>query len=132
MGMYGPMTREKKDWFPTRLLCKRFNVQPPKHVQPSADEERGIGREAPPDLVGRREIDRMMIEAGNANGIREPEIKKEDVDDDVHLGNVIIKDEERETQIVVDAERNEALEGQKAGEAVFKAIFGDDDSDEDY
>jgi G patch domain-containing protein 1 len=33
-------------------------------------------------------------------------------------------------EIVVDAEKNEALEGQRAGEAVFKAIFGDD-SDED-
>ncbi|KAI9642279.1 hypothetical protein NHQ30_009081 [Ciborinia camelliae] len=131
MGMYGPMTRERKDWFPTRLLCKRFNVQPPKHVQPSADEDRG--REAPPDLVGRREIDRMMIEAGNGNGngSREPKIKKEEMDVDVNLGNVIIKDESREGQMVVDAERNEALEGQRAGDAVFKAIFGDDSEDDD-
>ncbi|KAI6974959.1 hypothetical protein KC355_g11456, partial [Hortaea werneckii] len=31
----------------------------------------------------------------------------------------------------VDVEKNEALEGQKAGEAVFKAIFGSDDEDDD-
>ncbi|KAB8299164.1 hypothetical protein EYC80_001267 [Monilinia laxa] len=131
MGMYGPMTRERKDWFPTRLLCKRFNVQPPKHIQPSADEARGTGREAPPDLVGRREIDRMMIEAGTASGVREAEIKKEDVDVDVQLGDVIVKEEERGKQAVIDAERNEALEGQRAGEAVFKAIFGDGDIEEE-
>ena len=38
---------------------------------------------------------------------------------------------EKEKEVVVDAERNEALEGQKAGEAVFRAIFGDDSDDED-
>lgn len=132
MGMYGPMTRERKDWFPTRLLCKRFNVQPPKHVQPSADQERGTGREAPPDLVGRREIDRMMIEAGNGSGLREAEINKEEMDIGVDLGNTILEDEleERNEQVVVDAERNDAIEGHRAGDAVFKAIFGDD-SDED-
>jgi len=37
---------------------------------------------------------------------------------------------ERPKEVVVDAERNDALEGQKAGEAVFKAIFGDDSDDE--
>ncbi|ESZ99605.1 hypothetical protein SBOR_0016 [Sclerotinia borealis F-4128] len=148
LGMYGPMTRERKDWFPSRLLCKRFNVQPPKNVQPSADEKRGMGggmgREAPSDLVGKREIDRMMIEAGNGNGngngmeFQEPEIKKEEMDIDVDLNHenenedVTTKDRrDGQAIVLVDAERNEALEGQRAGDAVFKAIFGDDDSEED-
>ena len=40
--------------------------------------------------------------------------------------------EERETAAVVDVERNEALEGERPGDAVFRAIFGsDDDEDED-
>lgn len=121
MGLYGPMTRQRKDWFPTRLLCKRFNVQPPKHVQPSADE----GREAPPDLVGKRDIDRMMIEAGN--GGRDTEIKKEEIDVD----DVMVKDDEKQGQVVVDAERNDALEGNRASDAVFKAVFGDDSEDEE-
>jgi G patch domain-containing protein 1 len=34
-------------------------------------------------------------------------------------------------EVVVEPERNEALEGKRAGEAVFKAIFGDDSDDED-
>ena len=31
----------------------------------------------------------------------------------------------------VDVERNEALEAQRAGEEVFKAIFGSDDEDDE-
>jgi G patch domain-containing protein 1 len=38
---------------------------------------------------------------------------------------------EKKEEVVVDAERNEALEGQRAGEAVFKAIFGDDSDDDE-
>ncbi|KAI0395526.1 DUF1604-domain-containing protein [Xylariaceae sp. FL0594] len=34
LGMYGAMTRSVRDFYPTRLLCKRFNVPPPAHVQP--------------------------------------------------------------------------------------------------
>ncbi|KAK1463783.1 hypothetical protein CCUS01_08197 [Colletotrichum cuscutae] len=37
MGMYGRMTRLTADFFPTRLLCKRFNVRPPAHSQPDSD-----------------------------------------------------------------------------------------------
>jgi G patch domain-containing protein 1 len=38
---------------------------------------------------------------------------------------------EKPEEVFVDADRNEALEGQRAGEAVFKAIFGDDSDDDD-
>ncbi|KAF4780630.1 hypothetical protein HER10_EVM0000143 [Colletotrichum scovillei] len=37
MGMYGRMTRLTADFFPTRLLCKRFNVRPPAHSRPDSD-----------------------------------------------------------------------------------------------
>ncbi|ROT34927.1 hypothetical protein SODALDRAFT_337617 [Sodiomyces alkalinus F11] len=33
LGMFGNMTRSVQDFYPTRLLCKRFNVRPPEHVQ---------------------------------------------------------------------------------------------------
>ncbi|KAI1121273.1 hypothetical protein F5Y10DRAFT_256663 [Nemania abortiva] len=41
LGMYGAMTRTVTDFYPTRLLCKRFNVRPPAHVQPDAEMETG-------------------------------------------------------------------------------------------
>ncbi|RYP76491.1 hypothetical protein DL771_001725 [Monosporascus sp. 5C6A] len=37
-GMYGAMTRSVADFYPSRLLCKRFNVRPPAHVQ-AADRD---------------------------------------------------------------------------------------------
>jgi G patch domain-containing protein 1 len=30
LGMYGPLTREIRDWPPARLLCKRFGVKDPR------------------------------------------------------------------------------------------------------
>ncbi|KAJ4293863.1 hypothetical protein N0V88_005377 [Collariella sp. IMI 366227] len=86
LGMFGPMTRTVTDFYPTRLLCKRFNVKPPEHISPD---------EVPPAGPGQG---RALLAA--------PE------------------------KVEVDATRNEALEGNRAGEDVFKAIFGDSD-DED-
>jgi len=46
-------------------------------------------------------------------------------------------DQDGKTQVLVtrnatvDVEKNEALEGERAGEAVFKAVFGSDSEDED-
>jgi G patch domain-containing protein 1 len=120
LGMYGPMTRTSVDWYPTRLLCKRFNVQPPKHVQPGTTEHEDAPRQQrTEDLVGKSAIDTMMREAGGQ--MWEDKVKSTE-----EVVEPVVKREE----IVVDAEKNEALEGQRAGEAVFKAIFGDD-SDED-
>ncbi|KAM0341861.1 hypothetical protein ACHAPU_009797 [Fusarium lateritium] len=42
VGMYGKMTRTSEDFYPTRLLCKRFNVRPPAHTQPEAEVETGF------------------------------------------------------------------------------------------
>ena len=125
LGMYGPLTRSSRDWYPTRLLCKRFNVKPPAHVQPGATEHADEGpapRNVAPDLVSKSAIDDMMKEApqyGN-DGVREIPAEPASVFVPVDIPK----------EAIVDADRNEALEGQRAGEAVFKAIFGDD-SDED-
>jgi G patch domain-containing protein 1 len=124
LGMYGPMTRSSQDWYPTRLLCKRFNVKPPAHVQPGATEhdEGPAPRNMAPDLVSKAAIDDMMKESFQyRNDTRETKTSEP-----VAPAAPVEKPQE----IVVDADRNEALEGQRAGEAVFKAIFGDD-SDED-
>ncbi|RYP81840.1 hypothetical protein DL770_005795 [Monosporascus sp. CRB-9-2] len=44
-GMYGAMTRSVADFYPSRLLCKRFNVRPPAHVQAAGrDGDAGAGR----------------------------------------------------------------------------------------
>ena len=121
LGMYGPLTRSSTDWYPTRLLCKRFNVKPPAHVQPGATEHEDGGSEPrmAPDLVSKAMMQDIMIHSGGFNQQMD-RAKKEP--------GAVVKVEPKE--IVVDAERNEALEGQRAGEAVFKAIFGVDSDDD--
>jgi G patch domain-containing protein 1 len=124
LGMYGPMTRSSQDWYPTRLLCKRFNIKPPAHVQPGATEhDEGVpARNIAPDLVSKTAIDNMMRQSGGFNpnwSESATEIKAAEP-----------APVEKREEVVVDAETNEALEGQRAGEAIFKAIFGDDSDDD--
>ena len=94
-------------------------------MQPGATEHADEGpapRNVAPDLVSKSAIDDMMKEApqyGN-DGVREIPAEPASVFVPVDIPK----------EAIVDADRNEALEGQRAGEAVFKAIFGDD-SDED-
>ena len=133
LGMYGPMTRSSRDWHPTRLLCKRFNIKPPSNVQPGAtehSEENGYTPTAPPDLVGKHDVDRMMREANWEA------MSTQRHDDTLSAETIIIPDlsiasgGEAKKEEIVDAERNDALEGKRAGDAVFKAIFGDDSDDD--
>ena len=122
VGMYGPLTRSTKEFFPTRLLCKRFNVRPPAHVQVDPDaakaggaEDGGVSVALPQkrlELVGKREMEELVRERG-VRGIGE--------------GGAAVS---MRAEIVVDPERNETLEGERPGEEVFRAIFGSDSEDE--
>lgn len=137
LGMYGTMTRDIKEFYPTRLLCKRFNIRPPAHVQVDPGHElptnaafNSLGKgdrkshsEALPqrrlELVGQRDMDDLMRERnvsgfegeGGGGGRQESEKMVQE-------------------QVVVDPERNEALEKERPGEEVFRAIFGSDNEDE--
>jgi G patch domain-containing protein 1 len=116
MGMYGPLTRSTQDFFPSRLLCKRFGVKPPVHVgvDPSGQEGGVVDVSKRLDVVSQASLDQMVREA--RWNVPSPAGKAANAD-------VAAGGEEEE----VDVERNEAIEGQRAGEAVFKAIFGDED-----
>lgn len=120
MGMYGPMTRTSTTWYPTRLLCKRFNIQPPAHVQPGSTEhgDEPASRNTAPELVSQSAINSMMAGEQLWKDKEEPQKVVPEVVPEV------------KQEIEVDADKNEALEGQRAGEAVFKAIFGDDSDDD--
>ncbi|CAG8983647.1 hypothetical protein HYALB_00004078 [Hymenoscyphus albidus] len=127
MGMYGPMTRSTRDWLPTRLLCKRMGVQPPRNVQPGATEhDEGPLRNPAPDLVSKSKVEEMMMHGGrnwrdeSGSGVGSREVEMQDVPSVTTV---------KET--VIDTEKNEALEGERAGEAVFRAIFGEDSEDEE-
>lgn len=104
MGMFGRLTRSVADFYPSRLLCKRFNVRPPAHVQGEA---------------GRQEASRGQEEAQpvSLKALPEPETRPEASE---------VKPEVEE----VDPGRNDAVEATAAHEKVLAAIFGDDSDDD--
>ncbi|KAK4507709.1 hypothetical protein PRZ48_001444 [Zasmidium cellare] len=127
MGMYGPMTRSRQPFYPTRLLCKRFNVKPPPDVAAgSAAEAEGemVDETRRLDIVSQSSIDRMMQEA---NFNKPPGFVSGGTEGGTEGVTANYK---REEPAEVNVEKNDALEGKRAGEEVFKAIFGSDDEDE--
>ncbi|KAK5722310.1 hypothetical protein LTR15_005539 [Elasticomyces elasticus] len=147
LGLFGPLTRMRVGWAPTRLLCKRFNVRPPAGVDPGEGPggegaAGGAGTDTRLELVGKASLDRMMREANWGGKPTATGVGGAFVGGGVEGGFVAggleggsgevseIKVEREKIGEVVDGEVNEALEGRKAGEAVFRAIFGDS-SDED-
>lgn len=114
MGMYGHMTRSVRDFYPTRLLCKRFAVKPPAHVQAEAD------------------VDATVAQRPAGNTPRSEMIQ----DISVKAPTTAPSDQKAQPtgpwkqEVVIDSSRNEALEANRAGEEVFKAIFGDSSDEE--
>ena len=149
VGMYGPLTRSMENFYPTRLLCKRFNIKPPAHVQVDPGEgppgfdtgqnERGGGSNAASqthstalpqkrlELVGKRDMDELRMNSGLGMRSLEQDVGiKEEGEGGGNEGGAKRRDE----AVLVDPERNEALEKERPGEAVFRAIFGSDSEDE--
>ena len=135
VGMYGPLTRSVENFYPTRLLCKRFNVQPPAHVQvdpgkapPGSDAGGNAGSSTALsqkrlELVGKKDMDELRMSGGGARGSVQSSVANE--------GNAGYEAGQSEAgAVVVDPDRNEALEQERPGEAVFKAIFGSDSEDD--
>ncbi|KAI0429104.1 hypothetical protein F5Y09DRAFT_269997 [Xylaria sp. FL1042] len=151
LGMYGAMTRTVTDFYPTRLLCKRFNVRPPAHVQPDADMETGNNKSSSATSgmgtgalfsEGAVTLDELMKQAqaaasleGNNNRNSNSTADRDTRMDD-NQGLIIQEHRPENAQVhgapaVVKADVNEALEGKRAQEEVLKAIFGDSSDEED-
>ena len=108
INMYGYLTRSTTEFFPTRLLCKRFNVKDP-HPVGAAEEE------------NKETVDTSLI---NVEAVQE--LKREART----TGAYELATIETHEQVEVHADRNEVLEGERAGEQVFKSIFGEDSDEE--
>lgn len=127
VGMYGPLTRSKHLFYPTRLLCKRFGVKPPASTGVDAGEAAaggaGDGKEGrgASGLVSKAALDKMMMHAGQ----NLPKFASAGTEGGSGSGGdegiaAAAKPEERAR---VDAETNEALEGERPDEDVFKSVF---------
>ncbi|KAI2607999.1 DUF1604-domain-containing protein [Hypoxylon sp. NC1633] len=139
MGMYGAMTRDTTTFFPTRLLCKRFNVRPPAHVQPDQAQE---GQPPPPPRgaatytgfsEGAVTLDELLRQAQAQSGTRDSgdAAAADAIVARPQLAQVQTQAQQNKEAVVVDAEVNEALEGKSAQEDVLRAVFGDSSDDED-
>ncbi|KAL2136452.1 hypothetical protein VTI74DRAFT_3685 [Chaetomium olivicolor] len=132
LGMFGPMTRSVTDFYPTRLLCKRFNVKPPEHVQPdnyppaAPGSARGTHGAASQfgtyQDYGPSHQEPLALEFGftPASSRGTPNLRE---------GEEVSRPAPVPEKVVIDVSRNQALEGKRAGEDVFKAIFGDSDDE---
>lgn len=122
IGMFGPLTRSTISFYPTRLLCKRFNIKPPAHVHMDPGDHLtggtggpvGTPRATKSSLVSQETMDQLLLESGIAMS-------------DKQISTPVPE----QKPVVIEPERNEALEGERPGEAVFKAIFGSDSEDAD-
>ena len=114
MGMFGNMTRSVRDFYPTRLLCKRFNVKPPVHLQPEVEPE------APPEP--RQTGPRLAIELRPSTPSADKVAKEPD-------SSAPAPAESQVEEAEVNPERNDAVEGKAAHAEVLRAIFGDSDSE---
>ncbi|KAL4917649.1 hypothetical protein BDW62DRAFT_183571 [Aspergillus aurantiobrunneus] len=137
IGMFGPMTRTTISFYPTRLLCKRFNVKPPSHVQVDPGERSGVSSSSagrfqsagyqtdtrPRELLSQDVINQLMLEGGGGGALTP---SRGDSASAMHAAPTA-----KQEPVVIETDRNEALEGERPGEAVFKAIFGSDDEDEE-
>lgn len=110
MNMYGRLTRTITDFYPTRLLCKRFNVKDPHPVPTEEDEKKEV-------------VDTTLINAEKVQELRR-EARA------VNLGTYDLAPVESSEPAEIQPDRNEVLEGERAGEEVFKSIFGDESDDE--
>src|SRR5579859_1746463 len=110
INMYGYLTRTTPEFYPTRLLCKRFNVKDP-HPVPAGEEE------------NKAAVDTSLV---NAEAVKE--LKREARG--VASGTYDLASVEVDIPVEVHPDRNEVLEGERVGEEIFKSIFGEDSDEE--
>ena len=145
LGMFGLLTRSMKEWHPTRLLCKRFNVKPPAHVDPGgapsgfegapgAAEQQTHSSALPQkrlELVGKEEINAMMREANFGRMATSEKFNTAAVGDSPsETPGDQVSAARKQEPLVIDPERNEALEKARPDEEIFKAVFGSDSEEE--
>lgn len=121
IGMFGPMTRTRVQFYPTRLLCKRFNVKAPAHADPGNGPtgDSGVVADSRLDVVSQNKMDQMMRETWS-------QPTNASAENNVTSAEPV----QPQAKPQVNVEVNEAIEAERPGDAVFKAIFGSESEDE--
>jgi G patch domain-containing protein 1 len=125
MGMFGTMTRSEEDFYPTRLLCKRFNVKAPAHSQPDGESESGAKAKVDPGMS----FERSVVSTQTASPAPTGEAAGLAVRAAIEAPPPAPQPGAVETKLEVNPDENEAVEGKTAHAEVLRAIFGDSDSE---
>ncbi|PHH65965.1 hypothetical protein CDD81_913 [Ophiocordyceps australis] len=128
MGMFGHLTRSIADFYPTRLLCKRFNVRPPAHARPDNMPDGRETKRAPGCMSHPVRYDAPPPSPPRYDGAPDQTWGHGKSDDDVAHGltRVPVAPEQAVVE-AIDAEHNEAVEAAAANADVLEAIFGESD-----
>ena len=126
MGMFGPMTRSVENFFPSRLVCKRFNVQPPENAMDGSDILTSSARR------GRSSQFHAYEYEPRASATQPLIIKNEAHGEEAESAHHVALDSDRSKRMVsTDPGTNDALEKERPGQDVFRAVFGSDDEEGD-
>jgi G patch domain-containing protein 1 len=132
MGMFGPLTRSVKNFYPTRLLCKRFNVKPPAHVQ--LDPGNGSRPSAVVPVTSSSRFQSAGYQMQPSGDVEKGGPKVADQKLLESSGYVTFKSSTSTlpaaSAMTIDLGRNDALEVERPSDEVFKAIFGSEDEDD--
>lgn len=138
MKMFGQLTRTTKPFYPSRLVCKRFNVKNP-HPDQQADDAAGRRTQAGAKQPLSKESVQTMMNNNNLDEFT----TTADFSNDPLMQAVIPKPSERTQQeqsvsqiieptIATAKEVEDApLDYERPSMDIFKAIFEDSDDDED-
>ncbi|KAF9197947.1 hypothetical protein BGZ49_001382 [Haplosporangium sp. Z 27] len=118
MGMFGPLTRTVVDFYPSKLLCKRFNVSNPH------PEHKDLGPEKAKDLLDKKTMDNMMMSRIPGSGMF-TEDNALGVSEESSEAN--IQDQVASVESETAQPEDEVLE--RPSMDIFKAIFDNSDSD---
>ncbi|PHH81519.1 hypothetical protein CDD82_580 [Ophiocordyceps australis] len=128
MGMFGHLTRSVVDFYPTRLLCKRFNVRAPAHARPDNMPDGNDSKRAPGCMSNPVRYDAAPLSPprhdGGPDQTRGHGKSGHGVAHGVTRGAV---SPEQTVVEAIDAHRNEAVEAAAANAEVLGAIFGESD-----
>jgi G patch domain-containing protein 1 len=127
LGMFGPMTRSVINFYPTRLLCKRFGVPMPTHADIGKSEP-GVGCSSGGSGSS---IGATQFRSFASAGFQHDEASEVNGKDSKKLADQPPAPSPLHREVPdVDPDRNEALEQERPSQAVFKAIFGSDEEDD--
>jgi len=121
MGMYGPLTREKKPWQPARLLCKRFGVKDPN---PEPEIVSDPAATASSSTASASFTHSEFQEAGGSKSVADTTTPMQTRDGPRDLANIGLGEDETQGQDTLTYERPSV--------DIFKAIFASDDEDSEH